>query len=466
MLRRFLPGVIALFVAVSCDAPIEPTPELSRVPAATPTSSTTIVIGLVGTMSGPDAWRGDDAFEGADLGVHVLNRALKEGARPFELVTLDDEGDAALATSLVAQLAADPRTAGVVYAGPPEGLPPAAGALDEAGIPAILCYGDLSSAGVLRATLFQMSPPTLWQARAIAGYLVRDRGYSRVGIVTGDSLSGRTAERAAKVALRELGARSVTFSMASDDAIPAALQVMKEKGIQALIVDADPPTWRELLVEIDRLGASYQGTAKARRNTRSKAWHPQLAGFDLTVTPLPPEEVPAPGTIAADTYARGAHYLPVPEFESFHSDFTDWWGSSPQGWELRSYDAVRAIGWAWGHSLSGAPGVNAALETMSGSRFGGLEAFFSPNDHVFPDVDSIGLWVVPEAGSAPESATLGPSIPWVPLARAWTTEGGRTTIPAQDWRYLFSGAPGPNSQAPRFSRSLFGVTTPHGDPLH
>ncbi len=466
MLRRVLPGVVALLVAVSCDAPIEPTPDFTRVPVATPTGSTTIVIGLVGTMSGPDSWRGDDAFEGADLGVHVLNRALKEGARPFELVTLDDEGDPTLATSLLQQLAADPRTAGVVYAGPAEGLPPAAGALDEAGIPAVLCYGDLSTGGLLRATLFQMSPPTLWQARSIASYFGTDRGYRRVGIVTSDSLGGRTAARASRLALHDLGVRPIVSSVTLDEDMGAAIQEMKQKGAQALIVEADPPRWRDFLNEMDRLGAGYEGSAQARKASRSGNWHPQLATFDLGLTPLPPEEVPAAGTVAADTYARGAHYLPVPEFEDFRSDFFDWWGSLPQGWELRSYDAVRAIGWAWGHSLSGPPGVTDALETMSGERFGGLEVFLDPEDHVFLDVDSVGLWVVPGPDAAPESSTLGPSIPWVPLARSWSTRGGRTTISAQDWRYLFAGGPGPSSAAPRYSRSLFGVTTPRQDPAY
>lgn len=69
-------------------------------------------------MSGPDAWRGEDAFEGADLAIHILNRSLKEREPAFELVTLDDRGSAQTATELVRQLAGSDRTVGIVYAGP------------------------------------------------------------------------------------------------------------------------------------------------------------------------------------------------------------------------------------------------------------------------------------------------------------------------------------------------------------
>src|SRR5687767_3473660 len=126
-------------------------PEVTpRRPLASPTGTDTRVIGLVGTMSGPDMWRGEDAFEGADLAVQVLNRSVDEGRPPFELVTLDDEGDATRATQLVEQLAADDGTVGIVYAGPPQGLLPAEAALTQAGIPAMLCYGDLYGARLLR----------------------------------------------------------------------------------------------------------------------------------------------------------------------------------------------------------------------------------------------------------------------------------------------------------------------------
>src|SRR5687768_15246993 len=124
--------VLALLVLASCqsDDPRREDPGFpsSRTPVASPTSDDSLLIGLVGTLSGPDEWRGEDAFEGAELAVHHLNRARGEGAR-FELVTRDDQGSRQRATELLRELAADDRYKGIVYAGPPAGLPPAEPAL-------------------------------------------------------------------------------------------------------------------------------------------------------------------------------------------------------------------------------------------------------------------------------------------------------------------------------------------------
>ena len=158
-------------------------------------------------MSGDASWRGADAFEGAHFGVQALNRNLDPSHPRFELVTLDDRGDPDRAAALVTELAANPRTAGVVYAGPTRGLPSAQAALQAAGIPGLLCYGDLYSARLLRSHLFQISPPFLWQARSIASYLRRDRRYRRVGALVERSLDGRTAAGSLRSAFSAFGGR-------------------------------------------------------------------------------------------------------------------------------------------------------------------------------------------------------------------------------------------------------------------
>src|SRR4051794_32087353 len=126
-------------------------------PLHSPTSAHTLVIGLVATLSGPDSWRGEDAFEGADLAVNVLNRTLGPERAQFELVSLDDRGSAPRATQRIEHPAAGGRPVGVLSAGPPGGLPPAESDLASHGIPAILVAGDLFGAGLLRGPLFQAS---------------------------------------------------------------------------------------------------------------------------------------------------------------------------------------------------------------------------------------------------------------------------------------------------------------------
>ncbi len=52
-------------------------------PQPTPTARDSRVIGLVGTLSGPGAWRGEDAFEGADVSVGDLNRRRGDEKGPL-----------------------------------------------------------------------------------------------------------------------------------------------------------------------------------------------------------------------------------------------------------------------------------------------------------------------------------------------------------------------------------------------
>ena len=81
MWRRRLALVVVAAAAVACDTSVTDRVPLSP-PAASPLGRATLVVGLVGTLSGPDSWRGEDAFEGADLGVHELNRTRPPGLRP------------------------------------------------------------------------------------------------------------------------------------------------------------------------------------------------------------------------------------------------------------------------------------------------------------------------------------------------------------------------------------------------
>lgn len=459
MAGRRLVLVSLCLVLVACEAATPQDPSIARRPVSTPTGDEeTRVIGLVGTMSGVDMWRGEDAFEGADLAVHILNRSVDEGRPPFQLVTLDDEGDAARATELVGELAANENTVGIVYAGPPEGLPPAERALTVAGIPAVLCYGDLYSARLLRPHIFQASPPYLWQARTIARYLVSDRGYQRVGLLTTRSSEGRLIRSLFRPVLRQAGpARLVAESWPM--AIPAPdnpnatreaeypfLRRFRRARVQAVVVDGDP------------------GSQEALENALSAArpgFSPQIVTFDLG---LDSGASFAPGTVASDSYARGVHYLPIPSFERFRDAFAGWWdGDEPLGWEVRAFDAASMIGWAAQRTRPG-DDIAVTLESLDGARFGGLDVTFGPDDHTAIDQTTIGLWVRPRSAFGDLIPTA--DLPWLPLARGFSIDGDRTAILNRDWKFLFRNAPPPNGPAPRTGRMRYAVTSPRSDPVH
>lgn len=474
MRLRAVTLVLCLMLA-ACQADTDEPSFPVSTPRESPTGSDTLIIGLVGTTSGPRSWRGDSAFRGSDLGVHLLNRTRSPDDEVIELRTLDDRDDPSRAVELVEELASSERTLGVVYAGPPQALPRAEEALAAAGIPALLTFGDLYGARRLTPHVFQVSPSYVWQARALARYLVRDRRYRTIGLLATDSMSGRVAQRSLREALRAVGGRlAISTTYGSDEpAYAEALRALKRRGAEAVVLEAPPPLGAATLDHIKESGWAYRTTARARIATapsqriarmHRRDWRPQVVGFDGLVTPLP-ERLAWPGLVGSDSYARGVHYLPVPDFQAFHRAYVGWWETEPLAWERRAFEAVQMIGWA---ARRAEPGDDLALvlEELDGRRFGGLDVVFGPDDHTSVDQESVGLWVVPRRGTASEAPRLPDNLPWVPLGRGFAIDGERSDIASKDWRYLFRGSPPRNGPAPRISRALFGVTSPRSDPVH
>ena len=458
--RRMI--LVLLCVAlVACDADVPEADAVPRRPVSTPTGEEeTRIIGLVGTMSGSDMWRGEDAFEGADLAVHMLNRSVDEGRPLFQLVTLDDEGDPERATQLVNGLAANEDTVGIVYAGPPEGLPATERALTLAGIPAILCYGDLYLARLLRPHLFQASPPYLWQARTIARYLGRDRAYERVGVLAERSFDAKIAIASLRSAFREQ-------DLDLPEVVTAPVDWRERPGripfeSLARIELARLRKMRVQAVVVQGSSVFFADFRAAMRGMRTVRWDPQEVGFDLGLSLI---ASPAPsGTAATDTYARGVHFLPIPSFERFRDAFEDWWdGDQPLEQELRAFDAASMIGWAAQRTRPDAD-VAVTLESLSGARFGGLDVTFGPDDHTAVDQTTVGLWVRPRSAFADLLPTS--DFPWLPLARGFSIDGERTSILNRDWKFLFRNPPPPDGPAPRVGRMRYAVTTPRSDPVH
>ena len=468
-----LTAIVLLLAACEPDAP-ESSGVASKTPAASPTSSDTLVISLIASATGDTGseWA-DAAFRGADLAVQQLNRTRADGEPVIELVTLDDGGDPKTATGLVREQASSDRTIGIVYAGPPEGLPPAEDDLAAAGIPAVLCYGDLYGARMLSPHVYQASPPYLWQGRVMARYLLRDRRYRTVGLMSSQGFSGRVAERALRQAFGERGG-----SLAASRTIPPAasgvrteLRALRRKKVEAIVVEGAPERARAVLALLKGAGHGYESTARARiasassqkqARAHARAWRPQVIGFDSL---FPLGSMAPIGTGATETYAAGAHYLPIPSFEDFRSAYSGWWDSRPLGSERRAYEAVRMIGWATRKTPEDGDSA-VTLESLRGERFGGLDVTFGPDDHTSVDMTTVGLWVIPRRGAAPEAGRLPATVPWVPLGRGFSIDGDRTDIQARDWKFLFKGAPPKNRPAPKIERSRFGVTSPRSDPVH
>lgn len=463
--------VLALLVLTGCQSD-DPAPDGSdfpaRTPIASPTSEDSLLIGLVGTLSGPDEWRGEDAFEGAEPAINQINRGRGDAPR-IELITRDDRGDRDRAVQLLRELAANDRVIGIVYAGPSDALSSVEADLARSGIPAFLTIGDLYLERQLSPHVFQMSPSYLWGARRIAAYLLRDRRYEDVGAIV-----GRGPSRVAlQTAFGEEGARIKRFA-ADNQNVRDNLRFLKRSRVEAIVVDASPRRTAEMVETLRSMGSLYRGTGRARiasartaklARRHARGWRPQIVTFDLGMSRAVADADPPPGTVAADTYARGSSYLPVPSLERFDAAFRRWWdGEAPSGWELRSYDAVRALGWALDR---GGNDLAKTLEGLERARFGGLPITFGPDDHTAVDQTTVGLWAVPRPSvrnGLRERDEL--VLPWVMLHRGFTIDGEHTMVLNRDWKYLFAGRTFPKGPAPKLKRARFGITTARKDPIH
>jgi ABC-type branched-subunit amino acid transport system substrate-binding protein len=331
--------------------------------------------------------------------------------------------------------------------------------LTKAGIPAVICYGDLYAARLLRPHIFQMSPSYLWEARVIARYLLNDRSYRKIGVLASRSLDGDTALASVKAGLDQAGTHRLVVSRYSNPTDPEdAVEKFVDKGVESIVVEGGPQFFSEVAETLDRTGSAYESTIAAKRTGRHV--RPQLVGLDMGVTDY---FLPV-GTVASDSYARGAHYLPIPSFERFRESFKEWWdGAEPLGWELRAYDAASMIGWAAQRTPAGGD-VARILETLEGDRFGGLDVTLGPDDHTAVDQQTVGLWVRPRSAFRDTIPTN--ALPWLPLGRGFSIDGDRTTILNRDWRYLFKNPPPPDGPAPRLVRMRFAVTSSRSDPIH
>lgn len=471
--------VIVLLGTPACiESSRDPLPPRPVIETPSPEGVDALRVGLVATLSGEGVFAGEDALEGADLAVQLMNRERDEDEPPIELVTLDDRGRAARARTLVEELAASERTLGIVYAGPPEALPGLEPILEDAGIPALLVYGDLYSPHRLTPHVFQMAPPFLWQSRRMARYLLGDRRYGSVGALVESSFTGRAAADSLRTAMEERGDRlTATLHYEPDRSdLASSLRALKARRVEAVVVHGTPAVLPEVFEALRGMDGLYRGTGQARlasaspelrrARRRSGHWRPQILAYDLAFGPRPEAPSFPAGTIAAGTYARGVHYLPIPTFESFRRSFQEWWGAAPLGLEARAYDAARSIGWAAARSSDGED-LAVTMEDLRSERFGGLDVTFGPDDHTSIDHDSVGLWVVPSrAAAVRERERLPASLPWVMLGRGFSINGRRTDIESKDWRYLFRAPPPPTAPPPPIRRMKFGVTTPRSDPTH
>jgi ABC-type branched-subunit amino acid transport system substrate-binding protein len=441
-------------------------------PVGSPSNRDALVIGVVGTLSGTNEWRGSDAFEGANLGVSIVNRIPNSPS--YELVTLDDRGEPKRAVTLVQRIVSNPRLVGVIFAGPPQAPERTRRLLARMGIPGLVCYSDLFDRRRLEPPLFQLSPPASWEAQRIIHYAFADRQYSRVGVLADTGSDGEISLEQLRRAAAAQGKHLFVARIDPGRDPLGALTYLRRRRVQAVAFAGTPQEAAGVIRTLTGMGARYRGLNLARTagSGRAKHWQPQLLGLDQLLGSGATAAGAAPGTVAAASFDRNAPYMPLAQTRSFAEAFKRWWDHFPYGEQSSAYDAVRLIQRAAarqevvpGPASPDRSGIAGALASLPTLNFSGAPLSFSSHDRVGSDRRSVGLWTVPGPHDV-YAGTVPKKLDWIPLSRGFSGAGGRTRLPSFTWAKLFKRASLNGTSAPRFTALRFGVASPKSDPLH
>jgi ABC-type branched-subunit amino acid transport system substrate-binding protein len=407
-----------------------------------------LVVPVVATTSGPDAGADRTYLDGIELGAAAVNRRGGVEGRPLEIQVQDDGGDPGTTADLIRQAVRSPGTPAVLVVGPARSVVAARPEIEVTRTPVVLLGGDLYSGRDLFRQAFQTSIPYRWQAASIARYLVQDRGYERVVLVTERGPGMEVARQAFRGAMVEEGSMP-SLSLPLSPATDLGGLVERMGDADAVAYFGDAPMGRRLSRALSALEAPPQLAAS------SVALQPSFAGpGDLE-----------PGTVSPYPYTWAGWAEPIRRIGTFRDLCLRRLGHRTQGFEQEGFDAVRLL--AAGLRRSGGHGGDAlvrALESFTEALWSSLPIRLGPDDHLFFSDRQLGLFAVEGPGGDPEP-WVADWAPWRPLMRTFTGNGERTTVIDRDKDVFFPGWR-PREPAPDFWTARYGIVTRRGDPLH
>jgi hypothetical protein len=364
-------------------------------------------------------------------------------------VEIDGRIDLTLREAPSVQAAAGLDPAATLVIGDAGQLVDARPAIEAAGMPTILLGGDLYTSRSLYRWVFQTAVPWRWQARVIARYLVADRGYGSVALVTRPGPDESVARETFAAAMAEEGG-SVTREISAEPGLP----FVEDFGdLDAAVVVGD--------------GALVEDVAD--RLTPQPPGHPQLVlSADAAVGPEVAGAHLPPGTVTPYMYTWSAWARPIPRVRAFMDRFRVMRGAEPEAHQQEGYDVYRALAEALVRTegVGGQP-LLTALEGFRDETYSSVPVRLGPDDHVFAEESHLGLFAVESDQAEIEEAEGGAfgSNLWRPILRTFTTDGEKVNFLDRDKRIFFPFWH-PKRPTPKYWRSLYGIVSRPSDPLH
>jgi len=357
--RRILKLLIgAFFVVVPCtpaQVPSEPYAEIDRDAvnyagpgrdAAHDLAGPEIKIGFLAPLQGPRKAEGDALLQAARLAIEDEARnPLPEGRR-LVLATRDESGPWGRASSEIVRLVLDDRAVALVTSTNGGAAHLAEQVGNKVGVPVLTLSTDKTTTQINLPWIFRLGPTDAVQARAFAQDIYRERGLTRVVLVTERDHDGRVGGQEYEKAAREFTAGNsnalTPVRVAVDSTLTDPASVVKEITAQkpeALVFWTGPETATKLVAQLREASpsvsiylcrkaaqGSFEDPPSGRCRTCAHSPGPTFGGAE-------DGGVWTVASRSGDTAVR----------ESFEQRYRERTGSSPSLAAAQAYDAVRVL---------------------------------------------------------------------------------------------------------------------------
>jgi branched-chain amino acid transport system substrate-binding protein len=260
--RATLVGAIALAAALTaCSAPGESDSD-------TRSDSGPIKIAVVNARSGQLSSLGNWEYKGAKLAVDEWNKKGGINGRKIQLKSFDDQGDPTTGTNLARKIDSEHYIAMIGTAESAVTLAMAP-VLKQAEIPNITSGQADALVEQKSPFLFLNGPTSTTYDSTLAKYLIQDKGYKKIAMITNNGSFGKGEHEAFAKAAKDLGVTAVTDQVVTTDQkeFSAALTAIRSKKPQVIFIGSEEveaglivKQARDLGITAPFAGAAPQGT--------------------------------------------------------------------------------------------------------------------------------------------------------------------------------------------------------------
>ncbi|WP_329537454.1 ABC transporter substrate-binding protein (plasmid) [Streptomyces sp. NBC_01450] len=254
-------AVVLTVALAACSAPGDSSSDSKA-------SSGPIKIAVVDAQSGQLSSLGDWEYKGAKLAVDEWNKKGGIDGRKIQLKLFDDQGDPTAGTNIARKLASEKYVAmlGTAESAVTIAMAPA---LQQARIPNITSGQSDGLVALKSPYLFLNGPTSTTYDSTLAQYLIKDKGYKKIAVITNNGSFGTGEHDAFLKAAKGLGVSPSTDQVVTTDQkdFSAALIKIRSKKPQVVFIGSEEveaglivKQARDLGMTAPFAGAAPQGT--------------------------------------------------------------------------------------------------------------------------------------------------------------------------------------------------------------